>query len=59
MVSDESDSNEPKSDTDDNSDASTQHTDIIRESEDVSETINDNKKSVTSINYEDEIETIP
>ena len=46
MVSDEYDSNDPKSDTDKDSVASTQHTDDKRDSEDAAEAIYDDGKPV-------------
>ena len=50
MVSDESDSNDPYSDTDRDSVASTQHTDGNIYAKDAEEAMNDDKKSFTYIN---------
>ena len=55
MVSDESDSNDPNSGTEKYSVTLTQHIDGNRDDEDAAEVINDDNKSVTSINEEYEI----
>ena len=49
MVSDEYDRKNPNNDTDDDSFASTQHTDGNRDAEDTEEAINENNESVKSI----------